>query len=91
MSNVMHSPPPTLLAMAAGADVDPQIFLASPALIGIENLIYFLVWNELLPFPEGEIPFTDSILRGYTVDHSIGDQLVRHRPCIDPPTLFCNY
>jgi hypothetical protein len=39
MSNGMHSPPPTLLAMAAGADVDPQIFLASPALIGIENLI----------------------------------------------------
>jgi hypothetical protein len=81
MSNGMHSPPPTLLAMAAGANVDPPIFLASPVLIGIENLIYFLVWNELLPFPEGEMPFTDSIhsiLRDSTVDHSIEDQLVRH-------------
>jgi hypothetical protein len=64
--------------MAAGADVDLPIFLASPVLIGIENLIYFFVWNELLPFPEGEMPFTDSILRKYTVDHSIEDQLVRH-------------
>jgi hypothetical protein len=74
--------------MAAGADVDPPIFLASPALIGIENLIYFLVWDELLPFPEGEMPVTDSILREYTVDHSIEDQLVRHWPCIDRPAHF---